>query len=291
MISICITQLLLFVLNILILITSKDNFTIFDASNLLILGILIIIFTLIIRYEYRRELRKESAESFIALSVMSFNVLVSLIYMLRFLQHKINFIDNNIEILVRFLFSVFVPIIILRLARNNFLKISFFTEIRFILLFFVIGYIALLDSDLFNSLFILFFIACKRIDGKEINVMDKENNHGKRINNKNEVLNDDNNFLKKFSNDNNFYDLFFAFLYLSLYLSIHYGLAYLVFGPYEDVKCPDKIMYSIYVGVNILLNMEIFVGLYSWKKFRAVLSKSLSNFINRLINDINIMFS
>lgn len=64
MISICITQLLLFVLNILILITSKDNFTIFDATNLLILGILIIIFTLIIRYEYRRELRKESAESF-----------------------------------------------------------------------------------------------------------------------------------------------------------------------------------------------------------------------------------
>lgn len=171
------------------------------------------------------------------------------------------------------------------------MKISFFTEIIFILLFFVIGYIALLDSDLFNSLFIIFFIACKRIDREEISEMDKKNNHGKKINNKNEILNDDNNFLKEFSNDNNFYDLFFAFLYLSLYLSIHYGLAYLVFGPYEDVKCPDNIMYSIYVGVNILLNMEIFVGLYSWKKLRRRLTKSFSNFINKLINDINIIIS
>ena len=214
MISICITQLLLFVLNILILITSKDNFTIFDATNLLILAILIIIFILIISYEYRIELRKESAESFFVLSVMSFNVLVSLIYILTFFQHKINFIDNNIEILVRFLFYVFLPIIILRLAIKYFLKISFFTEIKIILLFLVIGYIALLDSDLFNSLFILFFIACKRLDREEISVLYNRNNNGKKINNKNQNLNEDNNFLKEFSNDKNFYDLFFAFLYL-----------------------------------------------------------------------------
>ena len=273
-------QVIIFTYIILFLKNSNKLTNYFASSNLYLINILLIFLLLILYIFNVKELRKKNEEVFASLYLSYMNFAGILIIFLK-LASKSNMFLNEQWINISTIIVVLVmPVLFFRLSRQIFLKIEFVGSLRFFILFFILGWLAIFDSDLLNSIFVIVYVVFKRIitDNKEI-----ENNDQYKLKNKN--------FITDFITRDSFPEVFFALLYISVFLSSKLGIGKIAYGPYNLIcDWQLKLQFSVLNGFSIIIFMSIFLTLYNTDFFVSKLIKYIYNFSYKIIDDLNKIF-